>query len=484
MKSITRFTKNIRGNKCLNCEIDISEDDNFCSNCGQVNDLKKVSLKQYLAAYFDDFLSFDGRLLNTVIALIFKPGYVTKNYVEGRRISYVNPFRLYINITILFFLLLGLFSTLDEYKPGVENSTSILDRVNTDEAKSAIDSIKKATLKELQNPDLDLDSSAIAAINKGINLVDLKIDKFSKDTSLNADVQIKIFVDSLFSRPDDIAVLTDPLSTKKEKDSVMRVLMELIDDEASSLVFSEENIVINDWSKLNTTFDQLAKRRSLKRIAARHIEKILEERGVTYHVPESIIDSDSSDLTGSISNNFFMKIKVFMDYDKDNPNSSSQDALNDLGYEKNYWNVFSYSKAKEWNKAFEDPDYLRSLLDRFLSRVSVALFFLLPIFTLIVSLLYIRRKYNYTEHLVFVFHVQTVFFIFLMLFVILGRIVDSDAVPWISLIIFMIYLYMALKYFYGQGWFKTLVKYLILNFSFMILAILGAGIIAFLAFMI
>ena len=199
MKSITRFTKNIRGNKCLNCEIDISEDDNFCSNCGQVNDLKKVSLKQYLAAYFDDFLSFDGRLLNTVVALIFKPGYVTKNYVEGRRISYVNPFRLYINITILFFLLIGLFSTIDEFKPGVENSASILDQLDKDEAKSAIDSIKKVTLNELQNADLELDSSAIAAINNGINLVDLKIDKFSKDTSVSSDVQIKIFVDSLFS---------------------------------------------------------------------------------------------------------------------------------------------------------------------------------------------------------------------------------------------------------------------------------------------
>ena len=484
MKSITRFTKNIRGNKCLNCEIDISEDDNFCSNCGQVNDLKKVSLKQYLAAYFDDFLSFDGRLLNTVVALIFKPGYVTKNYVEGRRISYVNPFRLYINITILFFLLIGLFSTIDEFKPGVENSASILDQLDKDEAKSAIDSIKKVTLNELQNADLELDSSAIAAINNGINLVDLKIDKFSKDTSVSSDVQIKIFVDSLFSKPDDIAVLTDSLSTKKEKDSVMHVLMQLIDDEVSSLVFSEESITINDWSKINTTFDQLGQRRTLKRVAARHIEKILEQRGVTYHVAESIIDSDSTAVTGSISNNFFMKIKVFMDYDKDNPDSSTQDALKDLGYEKNYWNVFSYSKAKDWNEAFEDPDYLRSLIDRILSRVSVALFFLLPIFTLIVSLLYIRRKYNYTEHLVFVFHVQTVFFIFLMLFVILGRIVDSKAVPWIFLIIFMIYLYKALRHFYGQGWFKTFIKYVILNFSFLILALIGGLTISFLAFFI
>ena len=316
MKSITRFTKNIRGNKCLNCENDISEEDNFCSRCGQVNDLKKVSLKQYLSAYFDDFLSFDGRLLNTVVALIFKPGYVTKNYVEGRRISYVNPFRLYINITILFFLLLVLFSTYDQYKPGVENSASILDQLDKDEAMAAIDSIKIATLKELKNPDLDLDSSAIAAINNGINLVDSKIDEFSRDTSVNSEIQIKIFVDSLFSKPDDIAVLTDSFSTVKEKDSVMRVLMEPINDEVSSLVFSEENISINDWSKFNTVFDQLAKRRTLKRVAARYIEKILEGRGVTYHVPESIIDSDSTAVTGSISNSFFMKIKNFMENHK------------------------------------------------------------------------------------------------------------------------------------------------------------------------
>ena len=114
MKSITRFTRNIRGNKCLNCENDISEDNNFCPNCGQVNDLQKVSLKQYLSAYFDDFFSFDSRLLKTIVQLIFKPGYVTKNYVEGRRMRYMNPFKLYLQITILFFLVVGIFSTIDE----------------------------------------------------------------------------------------------------------------------------------------------------------------------------------------------------------------------------------------------------------------------------------------------------------------------------------------------------------------------------------
>jgi len=482
MKSITRFTKNTRGNKCLNCEREISVDDNFCPHCGQVNDLKKISLNQYLSAYFDDFFSFDSRLLNTIVALVFKPGYVTKNYVEGRRMAYINPFRLYINITILFFLMIGIFSTIDKYKPGAENSTSIIEGLNKIETKAIIDSVKTATLKELQNPDFPLDSVDRAAIESGIVTVGSKIDSFSSGSMEQSKVKIRVFVDSLFSNPNNLTVFLDTLSTKKEKDSVMRIHMKAIDDEASTMVFTEEKIVIKDWSKLDTTFDHLNQRKELKKVAAEHLEEIFKGKGINYEVPESIIDSDSSTVMGSVTEVFFSQTKTFMDYDKEHPNASAPDALDDLGYEKSYWNIFAYSKAQDWNEAFDDSEYLRSLADRILSRVSVALFFLLPMFTLIVSLLYIRRKYNYTEHLVFVFHIQTVFFIFLMLFVILGRIVNSDAVPWIFLLIFMIYLYKAMRYFYGQGRFKTIIKYVLLNFSFLILALMGGLTISFLAF--
>ncbi len=145
MKSITRFTRNIRGNKCLNCENDISEEDNFCPKCGQVNDLQKVSLKQYLSAYFDDFLSFDSRLLRTIVQLIFKPGYVTKNYVEGKRMMYVNPFKLYLQITILFFLVVGLFQTIDKFKPVAQSSSNVIEELNSEQGKIVFDSIKSGT---------------------------------------------------------------------------------------------------------------------------------------------------------------------------------------------------------------------------------------------------------------------------------------------------------------------------------------------------
>jgi 4-amino-4-deoxy-L-arabinose transferase-like glycosyltransferase len=114
----------------------------------------------------------------------------------------------------------------------------------------------------------------------------------------------------------------------------------------------------------------------------------------------------------------------------------------------------------------------------------VALFLLLPVFTMIVSLLYLRRKYNYTENLVFVFHVQTVFFLLLLIFIIIGRIANSQVVIPIFVITFMIYLYKAMRTFYEQGRIKTLIKYILLNSGFLVLALIGGIIISFIAFLI
>ncbi|QCX40249.1 hypothetical protein FF125_18005 [Aureibaculum algae] len=55
MKSTTRFSKNKRGIECLNCKQPLSSQDNFCSNCGQVNDLQPLSVKQF---FLNSFLVF------------------------------------------------------------------------------------------------------------------------------------------------------------------------------------------------------------------------------------------------------------------------------------------------------------------------------------------------------------------------------------------------------------------------------------------
>ena len=481
MKSITRFTKNIRGNKCLNCENDISEDDNFCSQCGQVNDLKKVSLYQYLSAYFDDFLSFDSRLLKTIVTLIFKPGTVTKNYVAGKRISYVNPFKLYLHITILFFLVIGIFKTIDRFKSIDDTSSGLITELNLDQGKAVLDSIKSETLKELRQNNVQLDSSTLSLIDNSLSTLSTNKDSLQTDYSKQSEHQnvfLYSFVDSILSNSDMLETFKNESIPLSEKDSAMKELLGLIGRRAESLSDNDNNMNLNSASAASMIWKEISIKGNLEKKGIKHLDSIFDAKKIAYEIPLDMIYRSNR------NQNNLNKIQSFMDYQKDYPDESAARSLEKLGFKTNYWNAFLFSKSKEWGDAFGDEHYWEEFIDRVLSRISIALFFLLPIFTLIVSLLYIRRKFNYTENLVFVFHVQTVFFLLLLVFMIVDRITDSNIAIVIFLLTFMIYLYLAMRKFYGQGWFKTFIKYILLNTAFMVLALMGGLIISFLAFLI
>jgi len=487
MKSITRFTRNIRGNKCLNCENDISEEDNFCPRCGQVNDLQKVSLKQYLSAYFDDFLSFDSRLLRTIVQLIFKPGYVTKNYVEGKRMMYVNPFKLYLQITILFFLVVGLFQTIDKFKPEAQSSSNIIDELNSEQGMVALDSIKSEALKELEKNDVQLDSITLSKIQTGFQGVSINPDSIQSRVKKQSDknsLQLFAYVDSIIDSPGLLNNLKNDSVSSSEKDSLLINILRAIDQKAKVLNDDDKDVMVDDLDKVVDGWAAISEKGNLKKKGVKHLDSVFKAQGVSYEIPLSLVIKSGEDPSSGKIGRILHKVKTFMDFQKEEPKVDALTAIERLGYENSYWNVFLYSKSTDWNEAVSDPEnYGAEFKDRILSRVSVALFFLLPLFTLIVSLLYIRRKFNYTENLVFVFHVQTVFFLLLLLFIIIGRIAHSNAIVWIFLIIFMIHLYMSMRQFYQQGRIKTLIKYILLNSAFMIMASIGAIIISFIAFM-
>jgi len=225
-------------------------------------------------------------------------------------------------------------------------------------------------------------------------------------------------------------------------------------------------------------WQEISSKGNIERIGVKHLDSIFNANQIDYEIPVAMVYRTKENQSG------FNKVKTFIDYQNDYPNGKTSEALKKLGFEVSYWNGFLFNKSKEWADALDDEDYYKQILERVLSRISVALFFLLPIFTLIVSLLYIRRKFNYTENLVFVFHIQTVFFLLLLIFLIVDRIVDSDIGILIFTLTFMVYLYKAMRNFYAQGWFKTLIKYMLLNMAFLFLALVGGLIISFLAFLI
>jgi hypothetical protein len=97
---------------CLNCGTTVIG--KYCHNCGQENVEPKETFWQLLSHFFSDFTHFDGKFFSTLIDLLFKPGYLPKEYMDGRRASYLNPIRMYLFTSFIFFLIFFSLFHLDE----------------------------------------------------------------------------------------------------------------------------------------------------------------------------------------------------------------------------------------------------------------------------------------------------------------------------------------------------------------------------------
>ena len=175
------------------------------------------------------------------------------------------------------------------------------------------------------------------------------------------------------------------------------------------------------------------------------------------------------------------RIDAFGKFYKKNPTINVDKALDSLGYEKTFMNRFIYDRAKVISGFENNKENRDKFVNQMISYASVSLFVLLPIFTLFLRFFYIRRKFTYVEHLIFVFHTQTVFFLLLMLFTILNFFTDAVK-QWVFIILFLIYLFLAMKKFYKQGFFKTFFKFILLNIAYMFLAGIGLAMVALTSF--
>ncbi len=88
---------------CLNCNTEVHG--RYCHNCGQENTETKETVWHLISHFFKDITHFDGKFFSTLKYLIVKPGFVSNEYMIGRRASYVNPIRMYIFTSAIFFLI-------------------------------------------------------------------------------------------------------------------------------------------------------------------------------------------------------------------------------------------------------------------------------------------------------------------------------------------------------------------------------------------
>jgi hypothetical protein len=88
---------------CMNCGTELQGP--FCHYCGQPDKNLMRFFPVLMRELLSDFLDFDSRFTRTLKPLLFKPGKLTRDYLDGRRFRYVPPLRLYIFSSLIFFFL-------------------------------------------------------------------------------------------------------------------------------------------------------------------------------------------------------------------------------------------------------------------------------------------------------------------------------------------------------------------------------------------
>jgi hypothetical protein len=93
--------------KCLNCGAHVES--KFCGECGQENIDTHETFVHLVGHFVADYLHFDSKFFRSLVPLFTKPGFLTKEYWAGRRVSYIHPLRLFFFITIIFMIGTSLF---------------------------------------------------------------------------------------------------------------------------------------------------------------------------------------------------------------------------------------------------------------------------------------------------------------------------------------------------------------------------------------
>jgi hypothetical protein len=92
--------------ECKNCGAVLAG--RYCGACGQAAEVGIPSVPALIGEFFESLLHVDSRVWRSLLLLLFRPGRLTNEYLAGRRARYLPPFRLYIVVTLTFFLLVSI----------------------------------------------------------------------------------------------------------------------------------------------------------------------------------------------------------------------------------------------------------------------------------------------------------------------------------------------------------------------------------------
>lgn len=358
-------------NHCQNCGT--TTQGRYCHVCGQESIVQTLSLRPMFAELINELFGYDSKLLRTLRPLLIRPGFLTNEYISGKRVAYLPPFRLYFFLSVLFFLVLSM----------------------------------------RQNP--------AETVHLGL-----------KDTNSKTPIQVQKRDSRSKSKP------VTQIATKGNPQ-----LKDIIPKDVVWKVAAAEDAA-----------QKIAAHQSLPKTKAKPTPN-------TQNVSDDAITingfrMEPSELPDTVA-----------EYDRQQRDPNNRHKHPD-------WVRFFARKIVR-SKELGESGFGQRLFDN----LPRAMFLLLPLFALLLKLIYIRSRRLYIEHLIFALHGHA--FVFLLLLV--ATLVARDWFFGVCLLWMVVYFYLAMRVVYRQSYLKTLVKYCILGFSYLMLlafSLVGAALLTFL----
>jgi hypothetical protein len=141
--------------ECLNCGSALSS--KFCPECGQKNKDYSLTFKDFFSDFLEELLDVDSRVLRSLKLLFTKPGFLTSEYVRGRRVRYIPPVRIYLVASVLFFLSL----TLNTLLPSFQNNEFFKEIAETGDLDKSLGNVLDSKKNSIEGHALDYEGSGL-----------------------------------------------------------------------------------------------------------------------------------------------------------------------------------------------------------------------------------------------------------------------------------------------------------------------------------
>ncbi|MEP3655088.1 MAG: DUF3667 domain-containing protein [Litorimonas sp.] len=416
----------------------------FCHSCGQKNDDYRRSIWSLFFETFASIFSLENRMWRTWLMLLIKPGRVSREFSDGKRVTWTSPVRIYLALSIILFGYMSLTETrIFSVRTDIVPKAEFVGDVDTLEDASV-------TLKpdfgffrrqaELDRLNAGTDFDRVARLITGIPR---QVFQLNDDLSLLGELPS----DELLKSSDSWPSASDPDEdeVEVEVDDQRTLALETYAEKVAELVDSYNNLLFmtSDPESIGTRIQEADKAdevldvtEQIRFAATKEVRQLAQQTLL-------VLDEDLAELGLTRADIHKLPVETTNGY-----------AFN-LGAGSVNGVKFSETDIQELSvKVLKNPALLNEGISKYLPRI---MFLMMPL-AAIIGLVFIRGKNTALlyDHLVHAAYIHAVTFAFLLTLILLSQWTPLGGMVQVFFIGIAIYLPLSAKNMFKRGWFKTI----------------------------